>query len=156
MIYLERYGHNWLESNHSKSPGWSNGKLETWLQIQMMMGSGLETIIKSLIYNTNHTKSQILNVSCLVLQLFLPNLLETGVNREWRCSWSNAGRWCSNYIIFIAYWGATYIRYLTASLFQPGFLHNVAVNQLYWWQMCVTLNCLVNTLMGYWVLSGSK
>ena len=36
---------------------------------------------------------------------------------EWRCSWSSADRWCSNYIWvinkFIAYWGVSYIRDLT-------------------------------------------
>ena len=37
--------------------------------------------------------------------------------REWRCSWSSAGRRCSNYICLInkliAYWGTSYIRCLT-------------------------------------------
>ena len=39
------------------------------------------------------------------------------LSREWRCSWSSAGRRCSNYIWvisnFITYWGAPYIRGLT-------------------------------------------
>ena len=52
---------------------------------------------------------------------------------EWRCSWSSAGRWCSNYIWVInnciAYKGATYIRGFTvlnhalsstAAVFQPS------------------------------------
>ena len=42
------------------------------------------------------------------------------LSREWRCTWSNADRWCSNYIWvinhFIAYWGATYIGGLTVFL----------------------------------------
>ena len=37
-----------------------------------------------------------------------------GLCREWRCSWSSADRWCSNYIWvindYIAYKGAAYIR----------------------------------------------
>ena len=40
---------------------------------------------------------------------------------EWRCSWSSADRWCSNYIWvinnFIAYEGATYIRGFTVVVF---------------------------------------
>ena len=36
---------------------------------------------------------------------------------QWRCSWSSADRWCSNYFSmindFIAYWGAAYIRDFT-------------------------------------------
>ena len=36
------------------------------------------------------------------------------LSREWRCSWSSADRWCSNYIWVIKNWiahkGATYIR----------------------------------------------
>ena len=43
------------------------------------------------------------------------------LSREWRCSWSSADRWCSNYIWvinnLIAYWGATYIRDLMVSIF---------------------------------------
>ena len=39
------------------------------------------------------------------------------LSREWRCSWSSADRWCSNYIWvidnFIAYKGVYYIRDLT-------------------------------------------
>ena len=42
------------------------------------------------------------------------------LSREWRCSWSSAGRRCSSYIWvidnFIAYQGATYIRDLTVLL----------------------------------------
>ena len=61
------------------------------------------------------TKSQNLNVSRLVLQLSLCNLLKSQVvSREWRCSWSSADRRCSNYIWvinnFIACYGVTYIR----------------------------------------------
>ena len=43
-----------------------------------------------------------------------PFHLSQVLSREWRCSWSSADRWCSNYIWvinnFIAYYGATYIR----------------------------------------------
>ena len=39
------------------------------------------------------------------------------LSRKWRCSWSSAGRRCSNYIgvinNFIAYWGVPYVRGLT-------------------------------------------
>ena len=50
------------------------------------------------ISNISCTKSQILHVSHLVLQLYLCNLLKPGVKFEWRCSWSSTDRWCSNYI----------------------------------------------------------
>ena len=45
---------------------------------------------------------------------------------EWRCSWSNADRRCSNYIWvinnFIAYYGVTYIRGLMVFLFKVPFV----------------------------------
>ena len=41
-------------------------------------------------------------------------------NREWRCSWSSADRWCSNYIWvidnFIAHYSAFYITDLTVGI----------------------------------------
>ena len=46
------------------------------------------------------TKSQNLNVSCLVLQWSLPNQLKSGV-RGWRCSWSSADMRCANCIWMI-------------------------------------------------------
>ena len=62
------------------------------------------------------TKSQNLNVSCLVLQLSLTNPLKPGVKlrmKMWRCSWSSAVRRWSIFISvinnFILYNGATYI-----------------------------------------------
>ena len=43
------------------------------------------------------------------------------LSREWRCSWSSADRQCSNYIwvinSVITYWGASYIKDLTWSLY---------------------------------------
>ena len=42
-------------------------------------------------------KSNNFKVSCLVLQLFLPNLSQV-LSWEWRCSWGSTDRWCSNYI----------------------------------------------------------
>ena len=43
------------------------------------------------------------------------------ISWEWRCSWSNAGRECFNYIWviknFIAYYGATYIKGLTVHIY---------------------------------------
>ena len=67
--------------------------------------------------NIRHTKSKNLNVSHLVLQLSLPNLVNHWLSRGWRCSWSSVDRRCSNYIWliinFIAYWGASSIRCLT-------------------------------------------
>ena len=69
--------------------------------------------------NISCTKSKNLNVSCIVLQLFLPNPLKLSVlSREWRSSWSSADRRCSNYIWvinnYIAHYGAIYIRGLIA------------------------------------------
>ena len=46
--------------------------------------------------NIRCTKSQNLNVSCLVMQLSLCNLLKPGVKS--RCCWNSANRQCSNYI----------------------------------------------------------
>ena len=44
------------------------------------------------------------------------------LSREWRCSWSSADRWCSNYIWvinkFIDCYGVPYIRDLTVSQIQ--------------------------------------
>ena len=51
--------------------------------------------------NIRRTKSQNINDSRLVLQLSLPNPLKLGVKsiiRLWRCGWSSADWWCSNYI----------------------------------------------------------
>ena len=65
-------------------------------------------------------KSKNLNVSHLILQASLRNLLKPGVSRKWRCSWSSADRRCSNYIRvinnFSAQQGATYIRGLMVYL----------------------------------------
>ena len=52
------------------------------------------------------------------------------VSWEWRCIWSSADRWCSNYIWvinnFIAYWGATYIRGFTVFRWLISyFCHNI-------------------------------
>ena len=67
----------------------------------------------------SRTKSQDLKVSCLILQLSLPNPLNP-ISREWKCSWSSAERRCSNCIWvinkFIAYWGATFVRGSTVDL----------------------------------------
>ena len=64
----------------------------------------------------SHTKSQNLNVSCILLQSSLLNPLKPGVKLRWRCSWSSTDRRCSNYIWvinnFIAYIAA-YIRGFT-------------------------------------------
>ena len=48
--------------------------------------------------NIRRTKSQNLNVSRLVLQLSLPNLLKPCIKLRIRCSRSSADRRCSNYI----------------------------------------------------------
>ena len=49
-----------------------------------------------------------------VYRIDLPNLLKQVLSRDWRCSWSSADRWCSNYIWvinnFIAYKVTLYIR----------------------------------------------
>ena len=53
--------------------------------------------------------------------------------REWRCSWSNADRLCSNYIWainnFIPYWGVTYIRSLTLSVCSATFCQCCYISQ---------------------------
>ena len=62
------------------------------------------------------------------------------LSREWRCSWSNADRQCSNYIWvsvnFIAYNGASYIRDLTVFISK----------QRHWWRIycpqCSAADCL--------------
>ena len=62
-------------------------------------------------------KSQNLNDSRLVLQLFCSLHWSQVLSLEWRCSWSSANRRCSNYIWvsnnFIAYSGVSYIICLT-------------------------------------------
>ena len=67
--------------------------------------------------NIRCTKSHNWNVSRLILQLSLRNLLKLDLSWEWRCSWSSADRRCSNYICvinsLITYSGAAYIRDLT-------------------------------------------
>ena len=59
--------------------------------------------------HTSRTKSINLIISCLVLQLSLPNPLKRMLSREWRCSWSSANRRCSRCIWvikkFFAYLG---------------------------------------------------
>ena len=77
------------------------------------------------ISNIQRTKPKNLNVSRLVVQLSLCNLLKPGVKLKWRCRWSSANRRCSNYIWvinnYIAHYGATYIRGLTVcSLLGPS------------------------------------
>ena len=67
--------------------------------------------------NIWRTKFHVLNVSRLVACscLCLVHLSQV-FSREWRCSWSSAGRRCSNYVWMInnfnAYLEATYIRSL--------------------------------------------
>ena len=63
---------------------------------------------------------QILKLKCFSSRLcscFCPTHWSQVLSEEWRCSWSNAGRWCSDYIwvisTIISYQGATYIRDLT-------------------------------------------
>ena len=46
----------------------------------------------------SHTKSQNLNISCLVLQCLCAIYWSQVLSPEWRCSWSSANRRCSNYI----------------------------------------------------------
>ena len=71
-------------------------------------------VIYRQIYNIRRTKSQNLNLSRLVLQLYCL-IIET--SKEWRCSWSSADRRCSNYIWvinnFIVHKGASYVRGFT-------------------------------------------
>ena len=65
------------------------------------MVPGIHIDSKKLAYckisNIRGTKSQMLNDSSLGLQLYLSNPLKM-LSREWRCSWSSAGRRCSNFI----------------------------------------------------------
>ena len=71
------------------------------------------------ISNIRRTKSLNLNVSRLVLQLSLSNLLKPCVKLRMRCSWSSTDRRCSNYIWLIknliAHKGTSYIRDLTVT-----------------------------------------
>ena len=48
--------------------------------------------------NIRCTKYQNSNASHLILKLPLPNPLKPVVKSKWRCSWSSAKRWCSNYV----------------------------------------------------------
>ena len=54
------------------------------------------------------------------------------LSREWRCCWSNAVRWSSNYIwvinSFIAHWGASYIKCLTVFIM----LVNISSTRQWW------------------------
>ena len=56
------------------------------------------------------------------------------LSREWRCDWGNADKPCSSYICgirkIIAYWCATYIRYLTAYLGRKLYLKELHWSQL--------------------------
>ena len=69
------------------------------------------------ISDMRRAKSPNLNVSRLILQLSLPNQLKPILSREWRCSWSSADRWCSNYIWVINNFIPTCIRGLTVHHF---------------------------------------
>ena len=78
---------------------------------------------KNLQYKTQTPKmSKFLASSCSCLcAIYWSQVL----NGEWRCSWSSADRWCSNYIWvinnFIAYWGASNIKDFSSSQ-KPLFL----------------------------------
>ena len=74
--------------------------------------------------NIRPTKSQNLNVSCIVLMLSFAIHWDQVLSREWRYrrySWSSADRRCSNYIWVIdnsvAYLCATYVRDFTVYIY---------------------------------------
>ena len=59
-------------------------------------GYNMGTTVKSLIYGTPNPKTyMILVLFCICL---CPIYWSQVLSREWRCSWSSAGRRCSNYI----------------------------------------------------------
>ena len=73
--------------------------------------------------NISHTKSQSLNVCRLSrLAVVCPIHFSEVLSLEWRCSWSNVDRLCSNYIRVIknviAYYCAICIRGFTVHLLQ--------------------------------------
>ena len=83
-------------------------------------------LINDKISNIRRSKSPNLNVSRLVLQLYLAKPMKSVLSRKWRCSWSSADRRCSHYIWvidnFIVYKGASYIRDLTVTMSMPWLL----------------------------------
>ena len=106
--HMSSLGHNKLSSvkiffTQSKMSPWSS-KDSTFVMI-------LVNSTYCQICNIRRTQSPNINVSRLVLQLYLPNPLKPGVKFmgyfhtlltvEWRCSWSSADRRCSNDIWMI-------------------------------------------------------
>ena len=93
---------------------------ESFTYTIMVIFTGSELHKYRKISNINRTKSQHLDVSLLVLQLYLPNPLKPGVKSRMKMQWSSADRRCSDYIWvinkFTAYWGATYIKGLTVAV----------------------------------------
>ena len=79
------------------------------------------------ISNIRHTNFPNLNFSRLGLYLSLPVYWSQVLNGKWRCSWSSANRWCSNYIWvinnLIAYYSASSIRHFTVFSGKLGQYH---------------------------------
>ena len=83
-----------------------------------MVSLGLNELTYHQISNIRRTKSQTLNVSCLVLQLSLPKALESGVKSRMKmyivvgAAPAGDAPTTSEWVInnFIAYYGAPYIR----------------------------------------------
>ena len=98
-------------------PQWVNWLLAFKLTNDIILSQCPMRYIYRQFSNIRRTKYQNLNVSRLVLQLSLRNLLKPDVSGEWRCSWSSADRRCCNYIWVInnfnAWEDASYIRGLT-------------------------------------------
>ena len=90
-------------------------------------------------HNISHirrTKSESLNLTCLIMQLFCALFWSQVSNREWRYSRSSADRPCFNYIWVInnpiAYWDASYIRGFTVYCFWEAYVINAAMFNTSW------------------------
>ena len=94
--------------------------------------------VKSLIYGAPNPKTLMFVVSSF--SWLFPICWSQVLRRKWRCSWSSADRWCSNYIWVvnnvIAYHGASYIRGFTVTIkittvcpMSPIYLAGLAASQ---------------------------
>ena len=97
-----------------------------------------------------YTKFQNLNAYGLILQLPCPIYWSQVLSQEWRCSWSSADRWCSNYIWviskFIAYKGVAYIRGFTVNASQHVWSLS---HDLHWyWFMTMRYLCYPTAMLG--------
>ena len=75
------------------------------------------------------------------------------LSREWRCSWSSAGRRCSNYIWvmnnLIAYWGASYIKDLTVPAITRQLSQGLIIMILHTQSMVKILKTFITSLWNF-------